>query len=196
MTSGKRQFLSPERLDKGAAAVLEAAKKERVDVAIGGGYALQIYGSPRLTGDVDIVADAGLLPGELHRENVLSALHSGASQARTTNLRKEPSIPAMPRYHIVYYDTAGEEHPRFIKADDLAAALGVIIDEEGLDEIVGAIVQRVPSPFGIEAQRRRSRGKYPRRRRLLPLPDTTPAVHAAVQELLQKLTGCSTEKEP
>jgi hypothetical protein len=56
MTSGKRRLLAPEVLDQAASYVLEAAEREGVAAALGGGYALQLYGSPRLTGDVDVVA--------------------------------------------------------------------------------------------------------------------------------------------
>ena len=56
MTSSKQRLLSPEVLDKAARCVIDVAKIEGVPAAIGGGFALQLYGSPRLTGDIDVVA--------------------------------------------------------------------------------------------------------------------------------------------
>ena len=67
MTSGKRRLLAPEVLDAAADFVIQAARREGVTVALAGGYALQMHGSPRLTGDVEEVADgaiAALPPGK------------------------------------------------------------------------------------------------------------------------------------
>ena len=63
----KRRLLAPDVLDRAAAFILEAARDEQVPVVLAGGYAMQFFGSPRLTGDVDIVAAdelAALPPGE------------------------------------------------------------------------------------------------------------------------------------
>lgn len=63
--AGSKRLLSPQEL---AAAVTEVAKLARdqdVDVALLGGYALQQYGSDRLTSDLDFVADAVLDDVEL-----------------------------------------------------------------------------------------------------------------------------------
>jgi hypothetical protein len=57
MTGRSRRFLAPEMLDEAAREVAALARDENVSVALIGGYALQLYGSPRLTGDVDVVAD-------------------------------------------------------------------------------------------------------------------------------------------
>lgn len=57
MTSGKRRLLSPEALDEATEQIAAIAKKEGARVALVGGLALQHYGSPRLTGDVDVVAE-------------------------------------------------------------------------------------------------------------------------------------------
>ena len=50
------KFLAPEQLHAALAEVVALAKKEGVHMALAGGYAMQQYGSPRLTGDVDVVA--------------------------------------------------------------------------------------------------------------------------------------------
>jgi hypothetical protein len=55
--SGRSKFLAPEVLDEAAEQVAEIAEREQVAVALCGGYALQYFGSPRLTGDIDVVAD-------------------------------------------------------------------------------------------------------------------------------------------
>lgn len=64
----KRRLLAPEALDKAALFIIEAARNQRVRAILVGGYAMQFFGSSRLTGDVDVVAEAELdelPPGEL-----------------------------------------------------------------------------------------------------------------------------------
>lgn len=65
-SSNRKKFLSIEVLDEAAREIASLAKAEDVDVALIGGYALQLYGSDRLTGDIDIVASEELasLPGK------------------------------------------------------------------------------------------------------------------------------------
>lgn len=52
-----RKFLDSRLLAEAAKTVSEEAEKEGVEIALLGGAAMQFYGSPRLTGDVDFVAD-------------------------------------------------------------------------------------------------------------------------------------------
>jgi hypothetical protein len=56
-SSGRKRFLDPETLEEAASEVSELARDEHVRVALIGGYALQLYGSPRLTGDIDVAAE-------------------------------------------------------------------------------------------------------------------------------------------
>jgi len=56
------KLLDPALLEEAANQIVSYAKRHRVRVALVGGLALQRYGSPRLTGDVDFVASAPL-PG-------------------------------------------------------------------------------------------------------------------------------------
>ena len=61
MTGGrKKRFLAPEVLEAGAREVSDLAREEGAHAALCGGYALQLYGSPRLTGDVDVVVDRSI----------------------------------------------------------------------------------------------------------------------------------------
>jgi hypothetical protein len=55
-----RQFLDSKLLSQAAKVVSEIADKEGVEIALLGGAAMQFYGSPRLTGDIDFVADKTL----------------------------------------------------------------------------------------------------------------------------------------
>jgi hypothetical protein len=57
LTGEQRHAYSPERLDEAVGQVTELAEREGIRVALCGGLALQSYGSPRLTKDVDMVAD-------------------------------------------------------------------------------------------------------------------------------------------
>lgn len=53
----KYRFLSPEQLRQGVVEIAAAAHVQGERVALIGGYALQFYGSRRLTGDLDIVSE-------------------------------------------------------------------------------------------------------------------------------------------
>ena len=53
----KDSFPSPENMDLAARLAVERAAGESVHAAIAGGYAMQHYGSPRLTKDVDLIAN-------------------------------------------------------------------------------------------------------------------------------------------
>lgn len=52
----KRKFLNPDLLEAAARVITQEATDQGEKVALIGGYAMQFYGSPRLTGDVDVVA--------------------------------------------------------------------------------------------------------------------------------------------
>ena len=57
MSSAPKSPAAPEKLREATAQVGEVAAREHVHVALLGGFALQHYGSQRLTGDIDIVAE-------------------------------------------------------------------------------------------------------------------------------------------
>jgi hypothetical protein len=56
MAFPRRRLLSTEALDDAAREIAKAARDEGVPIAAGGGYAMQAYGSDRLTADLDVVA--------------------------------------------------------------------------------------------------------------------------------------------
>jgi hypothetical protein len=56
--TGANKFLSPDVLRIGAREVVHYAQREGVRVALAGGYALQLYGSDRLTGDLDFLVSS------------------------------------------------------------------------------------------------------------------------------------------
>lgn len=58
----RRKFLSPEILEKAAVEIAELAAEAGVRVALAGGYALQLFGSDRLTADIDLISDR-VIPG-------------------------------------------------------------------------------------------------------------------------------------
>ena len=62
----KRPLLDPETLALGARELALLAKQAHVSVALIGGYALQFFGSPRLTGDLDVVVAAQVPAGLPH----------------------------------------------------------------------------------------------------------------------------------
>lgn len=54
----KTKFLNADDIDRSIAAVAALSAKEKIRVALLGGAALQLFGSTRLTKDVDVVANA------------------------------------------------------------------------------------------------------------------------------------------
>lgn len=56
----KKRFLDPAQLQEAAEQVVRLAQREGATVALCGGYAMQLYGSDRLTGDVDFIADGAI----------------------------------------------------------------------------------------------------------------------------------------
>jgi len=78
--SSRRRFLAPEVLGEAVAEIAAIAKHEHVHAALIGGFAMQLYGSDRLTGDIDIAATERLQ--ELPRGKRLSF---GGEQTRAPN---------------------------------------------------------------------------------------------------------------
>ena len=77
---GKRKsFLSPDALEKAVRYVMACADGEGISVALVGGFALQLVGSDRLTGDVDMVSSAPI--SALNEEEPLSF---GGYRAKTS----------------------------------------------------------------------------------------------------------------
>lgn len=62
MTSGRKKskLLGVDQLERAIKFVADARKKEGVAVALAGGAAMQLYGSRRLTADVDFVSEGPL----------------------------------------------------------------------------------------------------------------------------------------
>jgi hypothetical protein len=56
MTSQTKKFLSPEQLALALAEIAEIAHHEGIAPVLIGGFAMQLYGSDRLTGDLDVAA--------------------------------------------------------------------------------------------------------------------------------------------
>lgn len=57
MSRHRKNFLSAEQLDEAAIYLSEVAEEQNTAIAIAGGYAMSLYGSPRLTADLDVVAE-------------------------------------------------------------------------------------------------------------------------------------------
>lgn len=55
-SKGQKKFLDPALLGEAVEQIGALARRERIRVVLIGGFALQLYGSDRLTGDVDFAA--------------------------------------------------------------------------------------------------------------------------------------------
>lgn len=67
------RFLSPEVLERVSRMTLGLLSDQGIEAAIAGGFAMQVYGSPRLTGDVDLLgAKVPTDPGPLSKMKRIS----------------------------------------------------------------------------------------------------------------------------
>lgn len=57
---GKEKFINPEQIDRAIIAVKSMSEREGAMAILIGGVAMQVYGSPRLTKDVDFAVDRPL----------------------------------------------------------------------------------------------------------------------------------------
>ena len=78
--NNRYEFLSPEILDQAVVDITEIARESGVRLVLVGGYAMQLYGSPRLTANVDVAALEMLESLEPEQE-----LSFGGAQVRAPN---------------------------------------------------------------------------------------------------------------
>jgi hypothetical protein len=86
MTGDDLKAYSPERLNEAIAEVTALAEKAGVRIALCGGLAMQSYGSPRLTKDVDIVAEATIEGLPVVRRLTFGGIQSTASNGVPVDL--------------------------------------------------------------------------------------------------------------
>ncbi|MSP72533.1 MAG: hypothetical protein EXR76_10200 [Myxococcales bacterium] len=79
MSSKKKRLLAPEVLEAATEEVLARAHTQGVRAALAGGFALQQWGSPRLTGDVELVVEQ-----ELEGLKEVGRLSFGGQKLETT----------------------------------------------------------------------------------------------------------------
>ena len=114
MTNNRKRFLSPVELAGAAAEIGALAAREGVRIVLIGGFALQHYGSDRLTGDLDFAADAalaGLPPGK--------ALSFGGVQTESSSGVPVDFIVRDDDYRALYEEAID----RAVKVDGLAVPL-------------------------------------------------------------------------
>ena len=78
--NNRYEFLSPEILDQAVVDITEIARESGVRLVLVGGYAMQLYGSPRLTANVDVATLEMLESLEPEQE-----LSFGGAQVRAPN---------------------------------------------------------------------------------------------------------------
>ncbi len=77
----KKRFLSPEVLEATTKMTFALLEASGVKGAVVGGYAMQFYGSPRLTGDVDLVVSE--IPTDMNPLKPIKGLTFGGHQYKT-----------------------------------------------------------------------------------------------------------------
>lgn len=83
-------YLSPDIIDASIDEVHRLARLDRQSVALAGGIAMQVYGSDRFTGDIDVIAEAPI-PG-IRAEQEL-ALISGYSGRLPNGVQVDVIVP-------------------------------------------------------------------------------------------------------
>jgi hypothetical protein len=152
----KRKFLSIEDLNAAAGAIFRTAKRQGIKVAAVGGYACQLYGSPRLTVDLDVIASDGPIKGLL----VGKALTFGGYQTKALGVPIDV-ILRDDDYEKLYFDalrTAVKDtvagifvvRPEYLAAMKLAAARGK--DDLDLKFLIVNVVDVVKTRAVIKKQ--------------------------------------------
>jgi hypothetical protein len=101
-TSSHTKFLAPEVLRQAVVEVADIARRDRASVVLVGGYALQLYGSPRLTGDIDVAAAR---PSRLLRSG--RPLSFGGVQTHAPNRTPVDWIVRADQYRKLYMHAMG-----------------------------------------------------------------------------------------
>jgi hypothetical protein len=122
------KYLDPREIDETLAEVAKIARRENVDVAVVGGVAMMVYGSDRLTKDVDVAAVDEYLPGLVE----VRRLSFGGAVVRTPRGREFDLIVREDEYRELYnvaVDSARDEGlplrvvaPEYLLALKMAAA--------------------------------------------------------------------------
>lgn len=128
------KFLAPDVLQAAVESVGKRARQEQVKIVLVGGYAMQLYGSDRLTGDVDFAA------ADLIGMKPEARLKFGGIQTRTPNGVPVDLIVRQDKYRALYeiaIETAQPSsrvstriaRPEFLAVMKFAAARGKDIQD-------------------------------------------------------------------
>jgi hypothetical protein len=143
------KFLSPKKLENALSQIAALARTERVRVVLIGGYALQFYGSDRLTGDVDIAANKPVLA--LPQGKPLSF---GGAQTKAPNGVPVDFVLRSDVYAPLYRAAIGQAHeyrgaPILIATAEFLAAMkmaaGRTKDMADLEFLLSSSVLDVPA---------------------------------------------------
>jgi hypothetical protein len=126
--SKRVKYLDPREIDETLAEVAKIARRENVDVAVVGGVAMMVYGSDRLTKDVDVASVDEYLLGLVE----VRSLSFGGAVVRTPRGREFDLIVREDEYRELYnvaVDSARDEGlplrvitPEYLLATKMAAA--------------------------------------------------------------------------
>jgi Nucleotidyltransferase of unknown function (DUF6036) len=177
----RHKFLAPEKLEEAVAEVAYLADQGKMQVALIGGFALQLYGSPRLTGDIDVVAKTrvrGLPAGEalsfggiqtcapngvpvdwVIRNDAYTRLYDEALR-RAGRIRGVPILVVRPEYLVAMKMVAG-------RTKDAADLEWILISGAVDVKAARVVVERHLGPYGaqeldqlvVESRWKASRGR-------------------------------------
>jgi hypothetical protein len=116
------KFLNPEAVEEAIAEVARVAKAEGVDVALIGGVAMEVYGSDRLTKDVDFAAEMYVPGMPILRELPYGGFASETSRGQPVDVVVRDDEYA-DLYRSAIYDSINMDLPVKVVTPEHLAAL-------------------------------------------------------------------------
>jgi hypothetical protein len=162
-----QKFLAPEVLEATARMTLDLLSQAGIKGAVAGGYAMQIYGSPRLTGDVDLVVERVL--GKSESLEPVKVITFGGKQYKTPQGVEVDLIDRKDHFRALYQEAlessvVTDDGLQVLSPEYLAVAKFVAGRPKDEDDLVWLLQQKglVDRPAALEIVERLVGGQFAR----------------------------------